>query len=499
MERGDDALPRAGVSRVSINPSPGESWVIGPHDPDFAISSDGERIAYIGRREDRNHLVVRRLDEFEGTSLGSFNSVVRHPFFSPDGAWVAFADGNVLKKAAIDASATVTICVLPGYMSGADWGPDDSIVFGTVNGGLYRVPSSGGEAVPFPTRAQQERLSARWPVFLPGGQAVLFAAVGGTGQEEVRVRSLDGDDEQILVEGATFPRYADTGHLLYVANGVLWGIAFDLGRLTTLGEPVPVVDGIMIKGPGQSGFGAANVGLSENGTLVYRPTGNAGSDANTLVWVDRTGHEEALGVEPRSYGRMQLSPDGTSVAVEITDASVSDSNIWVGRVDGTALSQFTFDQEPDDFPVWTTDGVRVIFRSGREGGGLFWKRADGTGTVETLLRIESVPRIPASYSDRRAIVRNPATYLVAATRLRQRLRGDGDTPSWTAARRRGNPSTAVSRGMGWSASRKQGKRLGRPCVEVSAAGIEPDGCMTEVPLFPPYCGVPAVRLRWQRA
>ena len=57
--RADSASPAPRVSRVSINPSPGERWVISPHDPDFAISPDGTRIAYIARRGEANHVVLR--------------------------------------------------------------------------------------------------------------------------------------------------------------------------------------------------------------------------------------------------------------------------------------------------------------------------------------------------------------------------------------------------------------------------------------------------------
>ena len=49
-----------------------------------------------------------------------------------------------------------------------------------------------------------------------------------------------------------------------------------------------------------------------------------------------------------------------------------------------SLGQLTFDAAIDDFPLWTPDGARVVFRSTRDDGGLFWKAADGTGQVEQL-------------------------------------------------------------------------------------------------------------------
>ena len=49
-----------------------------------------------------------------------------------------------------------------------------------------------------------------------------------------------------------------------------------------------------------------------------------------------------------------------------------------------ALTQFTFDEAEDAYPLWTPDTARLVFTSSREGGGLFWKAADGTGQVEQL-------------------------------------------------------------------------------------------------------------------
>ncbi len=382
------------VSRASVDPSPGESWVIGPHDPDIAISPDGLQIAYIARRDAGIQLVVRRLDEFESKALGGFGGFIRQPFFSPEGEWIGFVAGNVIKKVAVDGSAAVTVCVLPRYLSGATWAPDGTIIFGTLNGGLFRVPSAGGE----PEQLTNPAGSAhRWPTMLPGGDAVLFASVLGAGSD-VRVRSLTSGEEKVVVEGATFPLYAGTGHLLYVAAGVLWGVAFDVERLEVVGDAVPVVDGVMIKGPSEDGLGAADIGIASNGTLLYRPSGAKESGeirAPTLVWVDRDGTEESLNLEPREYGRLRLTGDGTQIAVEVDDADTGQSNVWVGRVDdGTPLSQLTFDPARDSYPVWTTDGQHVIFGSEREGGGVFWKRADGAGSVERLLRFDAYWRGP---------------------------------------------------------------------------------------------------------
>ena len=79
----------------------------------------------------------------------------------------------------------------------------------------------------------------------------------------------------------------------------------------------------------------------------------------------------------------------TRVAVGITDDN--DSNIWIWHLERETLTQFTFDGAVDEFPLWTPDGTRLVFGSARDGGGVYWKAADGTGQVERLMEGEGRP------------------------------------------------------------------------------------------------------------
>ena len=52
------------------------------------------------------------------------------------------------------------------------------------------------------------------------------------------------------------------------------------------------------------------------------------------------------------------------------------------------------------FPIWSADGLRVAFQSDREGDqGIFWQRADGTGTAERVTKPdEGASHVPDSWS-----------------------------------------------------------------------------------------------------
>ena len=85
----------------------------------------------------------------------------------------------------------------------------------------------------------------------------------------------------------------------------------------------------------------------------------------SLFWVNRNGQEQPLAAEPRSYTDPRVSPDGSRIALTVRDPDNPD--IWVGNVARETLTRLTFDAVLDDAPLWTENGSRIVFRSGREG------------------------------------------------------------------------------------------------------------------------------------
>ena len=76
------------------------------------------------------------------------------------------------------------------------------------------------------------------------------------------------------------------------------------------------------------------------------------------------------------------------MAVHIGD---DNADVWIYDLLRGTLTRLTFDEAFDGFPLWSPDGSRVVFQSLREGGGLSWKAADGTGEVERLLEHPDAP------------------------------------------------------------------------------------------------------------
>ncbi len=273
---------------------------------------------------------------------------------------------------------------------GASWGADDTILFGWGPEGIWQVPGTGG--IPEQIITVEDGWRVHGPQMLPGNEWVLFTLgrdYSSWSAAQIVVQSVATGERQVLIEAGRDARYVPTGHLVYALRGAIVAVPFDVGARRVLGGPVPLVEGI--KFDEGAGTGVAHFSLADTGSLVYIPAG-AEADADVeeveLVWVDREGQVQPIGAEPQPYDWARISPDGTRVAVETRG---DNRDVWVYDLARGTLTRLTFDEAPDARPLWTPEGSRVVFGSGRDRGGLFSKAADGTGEVELLLASEGDP------------------------------------------------------------------------------------------------------------
>jgi hypothetical protein len=277
---------------------------------------------------------------------------------------------------------------------GASWGSLGVIAFAPTNSSfLQQVSDAGGTPQPLTRLGKGESVHG-WPEFLPGGKAVLFTA-GASGvnwtNAQVAVQSLGSDEGRNLFQGATQPRYAPSGHLVYAQGGNLMAVPFDPQRLTATGAAAPVVEGVL-----QSTFtGAAQYSFSARGSLVYVSGSLQSAAQSSLVWVSRNGAEQPLAAPARAYEFPRLSPEGRRVAGEIDE---KETQVWQYDLSRETLTRFTFEGNYNANPVWTPDGKRIAFRSNKEGPlNLFWQLADGSGGQERLTTSEYTQG-PSSWS-----------------------------------------------------------------------------------------------------
>jgi serine/threonine protein kinase/Tol biopolymer transport system component len=375
--------PPQPVTRTVINLPSGQQLTGLDSGVAVALSPDGTHLAYVARQGGTQQIYLRAMDSLEARPVPGTEGAVS-PFFSPDGQWLGFFAGGKLKKVSVSEGAAVNVgdTAVPG---GGSWGSKGMIAFApTLVGALQQVSDSGGAPQKL-TRLEKGEVSQRWPEFLPGGKAVLFAASPTSGNwtaAHIAVQSFETGERRNLVQGGgTLPRYAPSGHLVYAQGGNLIAVPFDPQRLSSTGAAVPVVEGAL-QSPSS---GATQYSFSATGTLVYVPGGVQGAQRR-LVWVTRNGAEQPLAAPAHAYLAPRLSPDGRRVAVTITE---QESQTWLYDLSRETLTRLTFEGNSNQYPVWTPDGKRIAFQSSKEGPlNIFWQLADGSGGLERLATSE---------------------------------------------------------------------------------------------------------------
>ncbi|MDX1383240.1 MAG: hypothetical protein R3190_06310, partial [Thermoanaerobaculia bacterium] len=352
------------------------------------LSPDGRNLALVVGGGQNRTLWVRPVGQLTRTELPG-TDVGYNPFFSPDSHWIGFATPNELKKVSIAGGTPLTLAPV-SRSRGASWGDDDRIVFAAnPTTGLSRIPATGGEPEVLTTLDEEAGdVSHRWPFVLPGSRAALFTVFSSDGVPRIEALDLESGERKVVHRGGLDGRYTASGHLVYANEGTLFAAPFDPEALELRGTPGPVVQGVNAAEGGDYSF-------ANDGTLVYQE-GSAGVPTLDLVGVDRSGSFSSLREDRQPYVEPRLSPDGTRVAVEILVGAQSDA--WVLDLQRRTSTRLTFDDGADEVPIWSPDGVYIVFSSDRGGSpNLYRKRSDGSGEVERLTETTS-SQYPSSWS-----------------------------------------------------------------------------------------------------
>jgi len=452
--------------------------------PMFDVSRDGRQLVYAAAVDGGTELHL--IDLATGASRPLPATAGGYaPFFAPDGKQIGFFAKEKLFKTFVDLGGTPEVIADAVFPYGAVWASDGTIYFTPNEGGaMLKVPSAGGNATPV-TQADLPGALYAWPHLLPDGENLLFTALWHNSAIGI-VNTGDLSSQRILTKLGTDGRYAPTGHLLFMRSDRLAAVRFDLARLEVVGDPATLMAGI------QNSVERGQFVLSHDGTLVYAD----GTDSNLarLVWVDRDGQREPLGLGVKAFVAFRLSPDGTKLAVPIRDGT--DQDIWVYDLarlqtptrithgglhnnviwsdDGRYLvySRLLSDnatsmrlKEPslggDDREIlreagdlialgYDSDRRQILFAQNRENGlfdqmiGELDVAADPNARVEKIETLRGTPynEIFARYSpDRKWVALNSdetgrwEIYLAAYPSLEQRIQistGGGEEPLWTA-------------------------------------------------------------------
>ncbi len=365
--------------------APAGASPLGVGRPTLTLSPDGSKLVYVAIVGDRTQLCLRQMDQDEIEPIpGTEGS--HSPFFSPDGKWIGFFADVKLKKVSLSGGEPEVLCSAP-LAFGGSWGSDDIIYFiPNDNAEIWKISSAGGSPQPLITLdTQKERPVGQWPDVLPGGDAVLYSLGSGG----ISVYSIQSGKSKLLLDRGSYARYSPSGHIVFGDRGKLRAVPFQLDKLEITGPQVTIQDGIKTERRG-----AAQFTFSRDGLFIYVP----GIDAvlGALMWIDRNGKAEPLGLPQAEFGDFKISPDGNAIAIPIIEEG--HSNIWIYNLTRRTLTRFSFG-ESDYSPVWIPDGEWIVFRSDRSGTRHFYRKlADGSGEAEQITDNEQYLGIPISFS-----------------------------------------------------------------------------------------------------
>jgi serine/threonine-protein kinase len=365
-------IPRRPVVRFPLPMSRGTSFLETATES-FAISPDGRLIAFMGRGEGGEPVILaRKLNEITPKPLAGTEGVTSL-FFSPDSRWIGFIAAGRLKKISVDEGTVLPLANTPGIYGGATWSNGNQIVLSLASGSLFAVSENGGELQKVCRTDRSKRsLVQAMPVALADGKTILYTALTTQNNSEAKlaVASLaTGECRPLDIPSSN--ALAMIGDLLLytTSEGVVMAVRFDSDKGETKGTPVPILTDVEVN----QTSGDANVSLSNDGTLVY----SSGLSPVQVVLSDAQGISQPLVSDMLSFSYPRFSPDGQKIA--ITVASPGERNVWVYDLRQKTSVPLTAQGNgiTNERAEWSPDGKRVLYRSSRGNrAGLWWRSAD---------------------------------------------------------------------------------------------------------------------------
>ncbi len=358
-----------------------------------AIAPDGRSIAYLMT----GSLWVQALGELDPRKFPVEGSASRL-FWSPDAKQIGYIAGTRIYRTTLGGAENQLVCDTRGSISsggwGATWREDGTIVYSRGDtAGLLVVAAKGGDPHSL-LRPDTTETDFHEPWVLPGDRGILFAAHRKTGGINALCLWTERGRKVLLeLPGQTIftPCYSPTGHVLFRRSPTtpgIWALPFSLERLEATGEPFIVAP-----------LGV-NPTTSNNGALAYIHQGAGGM--SEMFWSDRSG--KALGSiggpEADASQSPTLSADGTSAIRGITTGGNRD--LWRFDTQRGTRTRLTFDPASEDAAEFSPSGDRIAYHAALsastvvEGYRIVTRRADGTGSADTLTTSAVLPMFTAT-------------------------------------------------------------------------------------------------------
>ena len=383
--------------RFSVYPEPGSAFTLlrtSVVSPQFALSPDGRHLVYVATSEGHPRLWVRTLNALSARPLDGTEDA-SEPFWSPDSRSIAFFSQG--KTKVVDLSGGLPVVRGEGASSGdtpgGAWAPDGTILIARSTAGLLLLASDGSMQSVFANSASGNPPLDRYPWILPDGERFVF--VHRNREPNLRgiyLASLGSNARTRLTAGDWGPVAVDD-HLLYLRGPALMAQQLNLVERRLQGEPV-----VLLKNVSGTTAGHMAASVSRMGTLAYAdPWPTSGE----LIWFSREGRPLGSVAPLAEYVNLALSPDGSRVAFGRIDPQTGTSDVWLSELARGVTTRLTSDPMHDAGPIWSPDGMRILFRSNRDGlNQVFVKGANDPRTEELFFESTDLGQLGATDSSR---------------------------------------------------------------------------------------------------
>ena len=354
----------------------------------FVLSPDGRSIAFVASGDGAQRIWLRALDKTDAQPLPGTDGA-NYPFWSPDSRSIGFfASGKIWRT---DVSGGRPQEIAAAVEGGAAWNADGRILFTpSVGSPLSLIPASGGNAVPVTHIDPPRQTTHRWPHFLPDGRHFLFTVNGSADAAGTYLGSIDGGEAKKLTTNFWGSEILPPDYFVTVRQGALVAQKIDVKRGELVGDSMTLAPSVDYMPGFFEGYSVSATGL-----VAYRASGGR----TQLAWFDRTGKSlgDVGGPDAALVNYPELSPDDRTVAVQRQRVQ-SVAEIWLMDIPRSAWARLTFDQANESYPMWSSDGTRVVFSSSRKGvSDLYWTSANGAGG-EAPLRETPNSKYPQDWS-----------------------------------------------------------------------------------------------------
>ena len=382
--------PPPSAVRLAFPPPADAELGFGDHLLDAAFASDGTQIVFVATSKGVTQLWRRGLDQERAEPIAGTEGA-QLPAWKQTGTVVSFFAGGRLKAVGVGAQVPedrrvptdLGAVATPG---GAAWLADGSLLYSDRRGPIQRLREGRVTAATVLSAGDVMHL-------LPtpsGSDAFVYVAVREDGRRMARLVSGDRQRDLTVTSGQAVLIDND---LLHVRDGVLlrYRLNPETGALSNRGVPL-----------------ALNVGLTPDGRALFAASPRlvlhapATPRARQLVWLDPSGTRLGSTGDVGAYWQVRLSPDDRRVAVTATDPLLRTLDIVLMPTTGTGYPlRLTSSITADTDPVWSPDGLRVLFRS-LQGGqpNLFARDADGQDPTDERIVASEQDETPTDWNGR---------------------------------------------------------------------------------------------------